>query len=129
VNVKIPVTSPAVSPALTPKTVQEPVKTVKLEEPEEDTDFVQVDASSSPAASSSPSARVEASESTQLYPALSSAPAQTQAPVAAALSSFEGKLAQLEEMGFKNRSVNLEVLVKNRGEILPTVRDLLALQH
>jgi len=41
------------------------------------------------------------------------------------LSPFERKLQQLEEMGFANRSRNLEVLVKHRGDLVLSIKDLL----
>jgi len=40
-------------------------------------------------------------------------------------SPFESKLKQLEEMGFINRGRNIEVLVKNKGDMVLVVRDLL----
>jgi len=38
---------------------------------------------------------------------------------------FEMKLKQLEEMGFTNKLQNIEILVKNKGEMLQAVKDLL----
>jgi len=38
---------------------------------------------------------------------------------------FEEKLKQLEEMGFLSRTRNIEVLIKNNGNILQSVKDLL----
>jgi len=40
-------------------------------------------------------------------------------------SPFESKLKQLEEMGFMNRGRNIEILVKNKGDMVLVVRDLL----
>jgi len=34
-------------------------------------------------------------------------------------------MKQLEEMGFLSQSKNIEVLIKNRGDVLKTVKDLL----
>lgn len=42
---------------------------------------------------------------------------------------FQEKLKQLEEMGFSNRAKNVEVLVKNGGDILKAVKDLLEKRH
>lgn len=38
---------------------------------------------------------------------------------------FQVKLGQLEEMGFTNRSKNIESLIKNSGDVLKTVKELL----
>jgi len=38
---------------------------------------------------------------------------------------FQSKMKQLEEMGFLSQSKNIEVLIKNRGDVLKTVKDLL----
>jgi len=38
---------------------------------------------------------------------------------------FQLKLRQLEEMGFSSRSRNIEVLIRNGGDVLRAVKDLL----
>jgi len=38
---------------------------------------------------------------------------------------FEAKLQQLEDMGFENRALNIELLVKYKGDMIATVRNLL----
>jgi len=38
---------------------------------------------------------------------------------------FESKLQQLEEMGFESRALNIELLVKYKGDMIATVRNLL----
>jgi len=43
------------------------------------------------------------------------------------LTSFETKLNQLGEMGFLNKNKNIELLIKNGGDILVTVKNLLEL--
>jgi len=43
------------------------------------------------------------------------------------LTPFETKLKQLEEMGFGNRDLNIELLVKNKADLTRTIRDLLEL--
>jgi len=40
-------------------------------------------------------------------------------------SLFESKLKKLEEMGFVDRNVNIELLVKNNGDVTQVVRDIL----
>jgi len=40
-------------------------------------------------------------------------------------SPFEMKLKQLEDMGFVDKIKNIEILVKNKGDMLQTVKDLL----
>jgi len=43
------------------------------------------------------------------------------------LTAFETKLKQLEEMGFLVRNKNIELLIKNGGDLLVTVKNLLEL--
>jgi len=40
--------------------------------------------------------------------------------------AFQEKLAQLYEMGFSDRNLNIQVLTQNRGDLLKSVKDLLA---
>jgi len=47
-------------------------------------------------------------------------------PIESANITFVQKLSQLQEMGFTNRQRNIEVLVKNNGNIIETVRDLVS---
>jgi len=39
--------------------------------------------------------------------------------------SFQAKLKQLEEMGFNQRTKNIEALITNGGDILKAVKQLL----
>jgi hypothetical protein len=41
------------------------------------------------------------------------------------LSPFEAKLVQLEDMGFVDREKNIERLVRNSGDLVRTIRELL----
>jgi len=43
------------------------------------------------------------------------------------LTPFEIKLKQLEEIGFGNRDLNIDLLVKNKADLARTIRDLLDL--
>jgi len=41
------------------------------------------------------------------------------------LTPLEAKLLQLEEMGFTNKVQNINILIKNKGDMLNTIKDLL----
>jgi len=47
-------------------------------------------------------------------------------PIESTNITFVQKLSQLQDMGFTNRQRNIEVLVRNNGNIIETVRDLVS---
>jgi len=52
-------------------------------------------------------------------------PCRTEAPLQPKQDPFEQQLTQLNEMGFLDKEKNLRFLVKNQGDLVATVRDLL----
>lgn len=125
--------SPASQPAPVASSVEEPVSEAAVvpeptaqqsepaEVPLEDTfEKLEVDAApeEAPAAAVPEPFVAAAQEAAAVTPAAVASPAS-------ARSSFEAKLAKLEEMGFSDRRKNIVLLVRHNGDLLETVKQLL----
>jgi len=107
------------TPVLTP-TPSSPVVEKKVEETKVEETKVEV--------APTPS-EVVTDNNTPLYPVLSNDDSNkndvTEESKPQEPSPFEVKLKQLEDMGFSDKQRNVELMVKNNGDMLQVVRDLL----